>query len=191
MAEPVKRLDSPIPISDRRLIRSLAYIGGRWKVGKDAAFVPVIDPATGMRMGEIARVDRAGCSLDTDKEPDEQVRLMTLHGSKGLEFPHVFMPGFEEGFLPHKKSVSETFDVDEERRPTVALYAQLLDDSAADPDAALRAIEGHREDEDLLELLRRLGDGPVVLIGHGEESVQRAGGESASVPDHTLPCATS
>ena len=42
--------------------------------------------------------------------------LMSLHSSKGLEFPHVFMPGFEEGFLPHKKSVSETFDVDEERR---------------------------------------------------------------------------
>ncbi|MGK2945335.1 MAG: 3'-5' exonuclease, partial [Desulfuromonadales bacterium] len=42
--------------------------------------------------------------------------LMSLHSSKGLEFPHVFLPGFEEGFLPHKKSVSEGFDVDEERR---------------------------------------------------------------------------
>ena len=41
---------------------------------------------------------------------------MSLHSSKGLEFPQVFMPGFEEGFLPHKKSVSEVCDVDEERR---------------------------------------------------------------------------
>ena len=46
----------------------------------------------------------------------DAVVLMSLHSSKGLEFPHVFLPGFEEGFLPHKKSVSETFDVDEERR---------------------------------------------------------------------------
>jgi len=66
MAEPAKRLDSPIPISDRRLLRSLAYVGGRWRAGGDAAFVPVIDPATGMRMGEVARVDRAGAIAAVD-----------------------------------------------------------------------------------------------------------------------------
>jgi transcriptional regulator with XRE-family HTH domain len=40
--------------------------------------------------------------------------------------------------------------VEEKRQETVALYAQLLDDSASDPDAALRAIEAHREDEERL-----------------------------------------
>jgi aspartate-semialdehyde dehydrogenase len=40
MAEAAKRLDSPIPISDRRLMRSLAYVGGRWRAGGDAAFHP-------------------------------------------------------------------------------------------------------------------------------------------------------
>ncbi len=44
------------------------------------------------------------------------VTLMSLHSSKGLEFPVVFLAGMEEGFLPHKKSLDITCDIDEERR---------------------------------------------------------------------------
>ena len=54
-------------------------------------------------------------SLDKDKEPDGQVRLMTLHGSKGLEFPHVFLAGVEEELLPHRNSLEEGAEQEERR----------------------------------------------------------------------------
>ncbi|MFZ6673406.1 UvrD-helicase domain-containing protein [Undibacterium sp. Xuan67W] len=55
-----------------------------------------------------------------DEEPDA-VRMSTLHASKGLEFPHVFLVGVEEGILPHKGDPDAPVEtvaarIEEERR---------------------------------------------------------------------------
>ncbi|MDE1713225.1 UvrD-helicase domain-containing protein (plasmid) [Chromobacterium amazonense] len=50
-----------------------------------------------------------------DEGEVDAVRMSTLHASKGLEYPHVFLVGCEEGILPHSESV-ENGMVEEERR---------------------------------------------------------------------------
>ena len=50
-----------------------------------------------------------------EEEDNDRVQLMTLHASKGLEYPHVFITGMEEEILPHRSSI-EADSVEEERR---------------------------------------------------------------------------
>ena len=59
-------------------------------------------------------------TLDSDREEDKEntsdaVTLITVHSCKGLEFPHVFIVGLEDGLLPHARSKAEG-TMDEERR---------------------------------------------------------------------------
>ena len=62
----------------------------------------------------IALVTMLDSREDGGAAPDA-VRLSTIHAAKGLEFPHVFLVGVEEGILPHREAV-EAGNVDEERR---------------------------------------------------------------------------
>ena len=56
-------------------------------------------------------------SIDQDWE-GEKINMMTMHGSKGLEFDVIFLPGWEEGLFPHQKSIEEKGQngLEEERR---------------------------------------------------------------------------
>jgi DNA helicase-2/ATP-dependent DNA helicase PcrA len=49
-------------------------------------------------------------------DDDDMICLMTVHGSKGLEFPTVFIIGCEENIFPHGRSLSDPMEIEEERR---------------------------------------------------------------------------
>jgi DNA helicase-2/ATP-dependent DNA helicase PcrA len=58
---------------------------------------------------------------EEEDTPQDEVTLLTLHGSKGLEFPVVFLVGAEEGYMPHQRTIDGTgpeaaLGFDEERR---------------------------------------------------------------------------
>ncbi len=54
--------------------------------------------------------------IDAHDPESDSLALMTLHSAKGLEFPHVFIVGVEEGYLPHFNTLEDFAAVEEERR---------------------------------------------------------------------------
>ncbi len=63
-------------------------------------------------------LESAALASDQDELKDEAnaVRLMTVHASKGLEFPYVFITGLEEGLFPYEREGGSETDKEEERR---------------------------------------------------------------------------
>ena len=54
--------------------------------------------------------------IEEYSENDDTVVLMTMHSAKGLEFPNVFLVGFEEGLFPGMRSIGDYEEMEEERR---------------------------------------------------------------------------
>jgi ATP-dependent DNA helicase PcrA len=54
--------------------------------------------------------------IDTVKEDEHAVIIMTMHSAKGLEFPVVFIGGMEQGIFPHLQSMGDEDEMEEERR---------------------------------------------------------------------------
>lgn len=64
-------------------------------------------------------LERVSLVADTDEIPEHAaglVTLMTLHTAKGLEFPVVFVTGWEDGMFPHMRALDDPGELSEERR---------------------------------------------------------------------------
>lgn len=64
-------------------------------------------------------LERVSLVADSDDLPDQDtgvVTLMTLHTAKGLEFPVVFVTGWEDGMFPHMRALGDPAELNEERR---------------------------------------------------------------------------
>lgn len=81
----------------------------RWEIDPDN-----MNPSLFNYLNRITLMSRDNGDDENDKG---KVNLMTIHASKGLEFPVVFIAGAEEGLIPHQRSVDENSgNVEEERR---------------------------------------------------------------------------
>ncbi len=91
-------------------------------------------------------VSDVSLNLDKDEQGD-RVQLMTIHASKGLEFPIVFLPRFEDGILPHDKKIYEG-NIEEElrlfyvavTRTKEKLYVSYVKDATKKPSRFLTQI---------------------------------------------------
>jgi DNA helicase-2/ATP-dependent DNA helicase PcrA len=54
--------------------------------------------------------------LEQYNESDDAAVMMTMHSAKGLEFPHVFLVGFEDGLFPGMRAIGDAEEMEEERR---------------------------------------------------------------------------
>jgi DNA helicase-2/ATP-dependent DNA helicase PcrA len=75
-----------------------------------------------LQVGLPGFLERVALVADSDQIPDEDgegrgvITLMTLHTAKGLEFPVVFLTGMEDGVFPHMRAMTNTKELEEERR---------------------------------------------------------------------------
>ena len=93
-------------------------------VGSDAVAAALASLAAGSPEPDDslpAVLERIALVADSDQIPDADgsggvVTLMTLHTAKGLEFPVVFLTGFEDGVFPHLRALTDPSELEEERR---------------------------------------------------------------------------
>jgi DNA helicase II / ATP-dependent DNA helicase PcrA len=117
----------------------------------------------------LARLTLDGKPDQPDEPPGRrkgEVTLMTLHGSKGLEFPDVYLVGFEEGLLPHARSVMPGADggVEEERRLAYVGMTRAKRELVLTA-ARLRGSGGRRHECKPSRFLREI---PGDLLAQGE-----------------------
>jgi len=112
--------------------------------------------------------------LEQQEEEDDsdKVHLLTLHASKGLEFPHVFIMGLEEEILPHRNSIEED-NIEEERR---LMYVGITraKQTLALTYSAMRKQYGEKYETIPSRFLDELPDDDLQWEGGEQQDKQRA-----------------
>jgi DNA helicase-2/ATP-dependent DNA helicase PcrA len=141
-------------------------------------------------LDDCALVGRDDLSSDDDDQKKKGVTLMTLHSAKGLEFPHVFLVGMEEGLLPHQRTILDSggAGIEEERRlcyvgvtrarETLTLtYAKArMKWGKLRPSIPSRFLLEMRGDD---ERARKVAEMSVAMLSHGPAKGSRGTGDQS------------
>jgi DNA helicase-2/ATP-dependent DNA helicase PcrA len=83
---------------------------------KELRSVAINFPHVNHFLEQVALVESEYSENEKLQKGKQGIHMMTLHQAKGLEFPYVFIPGVEEGILPHARSLDDIMELEEERR---------------------------------------------------------------------------
>lgn len=116
---------------------------------------------------------------DADQETEEdknKITLMTIHASKGLEFPHVFIVGLEENLFPSQLSLSSRTELEEERR---LFYVAM---TRAEESCTLSYVVSRYRWGQLVtaEPSRFIDEVDPVFVNHEQDTRGQSGGKSLS-----------
>lgn len=130
-----------------------------------------------LRLGQFLSETALEGNGDKEAQSADAVTLMTLHASKGLEFPVVFLAGMEQGLLPHSRALQsdsgDDKDLQEERR---LMYVGLTRarERAILTHAAQRTLHGRTESTTPSQFLREIPDHLLEKEGLGGGGLRAA-----------------
>jgi len=118
---------------------------------------------------------------ETDAHARGKVNLMTIHASKGLEFPVVFIAGAEEGIIPHERSLEESEDALEEERRLFYVAITRARDKLYITSCRKRTTARSHKQQDESERLPSpfLGEIPPNLIENGNDETNSGENEKS------------
>ncbi len=125
-------------------------------------------PSLGEFLEQVALV----ADIDTVESDQDRVLLMTLHSAKGLEFPHVYLAGMEDGIFPSYMTIvsDDPDDMEEERRLCYVGITRAMENLTL-TSARQRMIRGQTQYNKLSRFVREI---PQELLDTGKTEVRTA-----------------
>ena len=115
--------------------------------------------------------------LEQYNEGDDAVVMMTIHSAKGLEFPHVFLVGFEDGLFPGMRAIGDREEMEEERRLCYVAITRAKK-SLTISHARMRMIYGRTASALPSRFLQEIPENCIVKRGGYHHQVQEKSRES-------------
>ena len=119
--------------------------------------------------------------LEQYNEGDDAVVMMTMHSAKGLEFPNVFLVGFEDGLFPGMRAIGDVEEMEEERRLCYVAITRAKKDLTISY-AKQRMLYGRTNASLPSRFLREIPEDVVVKKGGYHASTGQYSGAYAAAP---------
>jgi DNA helicase-2/ATP-dependent DNA helicase PcrA len=117
--------------------------------------------------------------LEQYNEGDDAVVMMTMHSAKGLEFPNVFLVGFEDGLFPGMRAIGDMEEMEEERRLCYVAITRAKENLTISY-AKQRMLYGRTNASLPSRFLREIPEDTVVKKGGYHSQMNTYGGYSAA-----------